>query len=409
MLSKCPNCKSTFEIDEVQLTAANGLVRCGACLHVFNGREHLTAEPEQAQAVKEFSGIDEELEAIEAQIQALTKQRTVSKPSKSLDADIEDFAKIFQDDTTSPIKGMADDIDTFDITKGKPEHFESSQDFHVDSWAEEETRVESSLNTSTSNQLNTEIKEEETDHDDLMVGSTSSMSATAQKTAAQKKRSKLEDDINEFFADSDRIQHNGSGTGSLRPTEEAGFSGQQKKQSLDSLRIDDPLHFDDDEEKQPGKNWALPGVLMVLFIILVGSIGYVVTQFEALSQDPKWRPRLATICGIAPCELPPTHSVKYLKVTSLTTTAKDDQVEVNAVIFNTNQNFDMPFPTLIMKFTDLNDKLVAEFEIFPDEYRQGELARIDEFPSKTSAHITFTLPSPGKDGVNYTMSFAYPE
>ena len=62
MLSKCPNCKSTFEIDEVQLTAADGLVRCGACLHVFNGRENL--EDERDKNIQHYAGIDEELEAI---------------------------------------------------------------------------------------------------------------------------------------------------------------------------------------------------------------------------------------------------------------------------------------------------------------------------------------------------------
>ncbi len=404
MLSKCPNCKSTFEIDEVQLAAAKGLVRCGSCLHVFNGREHLIGSPEETKSVKEFSGIDQELEAIEAQIQALTAQRR-PKSSRSIDADIADFAKLFQDDATTPLKSIDDQITSFDITKGKPEPFPSNENFN-DSWSEEETAAEAGI-------INKSI-ELEKEEDQILKQSPSKTSSATQpsssKTAAPKKRSKLEDDINEFFADSDTISHTGSGTTSLRPASASGFEKSKKNsKSLDQLQIDDePLSLSHQDETET-KPWIGKAISMLLLAMLVGFIGYVAIQFDELSLDPKWRPKLAVVCQFAPCTLAPTHSVKYLKVTSLTTTAKDKNIEINAVIYNTNPNFDMPYPNLVMKFTDLNDNLVAEFDIHPDEYRHGELARLAEFPSNTSAHITFEIPSPGKEGVNYSLSFAYPD
>ena len=40
MVTTCPSCRLTFRVSDSQLAAANGLVRCGACLKVFNAHEH---------------------------------------------------------------------------------------------------------------------------------------------------------------------------------------------------------------------------------------------------------------------------------------------------------------------------------------------------------------------------------
>ena len=45
MFTCCPDCQTCFRITEAQLSVARGLVRCGHCQKVFNGRENLTAAP----------------------------------------------------------------------------------------------------------------------------------------------------------------------------------------------------------------------------------------------------------------------------------------------------------------------------------------------------------------------------
>ena len=37
--TQCPHCHTRFRITRSQLGAAQGLVRCGACLHVFNAAQ----------------------------------------------------------------------------------------------------------------------------------------------------------------------------------------------------------------------------------------------------------------------------------------------------------------------------------------------------------------------------------
>lgn len=45
--TQCPSCQTRFKVNDKQLSAANGLVRCGRCSHVFNATEHFVS-PESA-------------------------------------------------------------------------------------------------------------------------------------------------------------------------------------------------------------------------------------------------------------------------------------------------------------------------------------------------------------------------
>src|SRR5690625_6221614 len=41
MVTRCPQCGTSFRITAAQLQTARGAVRCGACLHIFRAQEHL--------------------------------------------------------------------------------------------------------------------------------------------------------------------------------------------------------------------------------------------------------------------------------------------------------------------------------------------------------------------------------
>ena len=43
-VTQCPNCRTSFRVNRAQLGAANGAVRCGACLHVYNAAQQLLSE-----------------------------------------------------------------------------------------------------------------------------------------------------------------------------------------------------------------------------------------------------------------------------------------------------------------------------------------------------------------------------
>ena len=41
LITRCPNCDTSFRVTDVQLAVASGSVRCGACLQVFSALEHM--------------------------------------------------------------------------------------------------------------------------------------------------------------------------------------------------------------------------------------------------------------------------------------------------------------------------------------------------------------------------------
>lgn len=53
IITRCPGCSVAFRASPAHLQAANGLVRCGACLHVFNAHEHEAPSKIDEQAVEE--------------------------------------------------------------------------------------------------------------------------------------------------------------------------------------------------------------------------------------------------------------------------------------------------------------------------------------------------------------------
>ena len=54
LVTECPHCQTRFRVTDHQLQLAAGRVRCGACLTVFQGVEHLVwDEPSEFQSEEE--------------------------------------------------------------------------------------------------------------------------------------------------------------------------------------------------------------------------------------------------------------------------------------------------------------------------------------------------------------------
>ena len=40
-VTQCPHCQTSFRVSRTQLGAAQGVVRCGACMELFNAARHM--------------------------------------------------------------------------------------------------------------------------------------------------------------------------------------------------------------------------------------------------------------------------------------------------------------------------------------------------------------------------------
>ena len=51
LATRCPHCQTRFRVTAAQLELREGLVRCGACREIFNGRDYLLGNPEEVEAL----------------------------------------------------------------------------------------------------------------------------------------------------------------------------------------------------------------------------------------------------------------------------------------------------------------------------------------------------------------------
>ena len=65
LITECPNCDTRFRVTEAQLQVAQGRVRCGACLGVFDGTEHLLVDGEVVRAPEASTDVDDVLNELE--------------------------------------------------------------------------------------------------------------------------------------------------------------------------------------------------------------------------------------------------------------------------------------------------------------------------------------------------------
>lgn len=76
--TQCPNCQTRFKVNDSQLAAADGLVRCGRCSHVFKAPDHFVVTrpaPEPVPAAPQ-----EDVEAFQRALSEAMQNRHISTP-----------------------------------------------------------------------------------------------------------------------------------------------------------------------------------------------------------------------------------------------------------------------------------------------------------------------------------------
>ena len=85
LVTQCPTCRTRFRVTESQLNAASGRVRCGACLAVFAGLDHLVlgAGPR----LKPGESANEALDALLDELRTDPEPKTSTDQTSTQDAD----------------------------------------------------------------------------------------------------------------------------------------------------------------------------------------------------------------------------------------------------------------------------------------------------------------------------------
>lgn len=389
LITQCPHCRTSFRVSGEQLKVARGVVRCGACLQVFDAAQQLLGQAEtpgsgarpafakpQASTASatgrprekvddthwihddldlEHLDLDEELARLEAQEQAARRARQQAPADplpKAAPAAAHAWSpKVEAVLSESGLSGPAPPASASDaqppVSLRSPDAGEAAVEAPTDAAAEALPNADSA----------------------------------------------------EPFGPPPPLQRRKAAPGGPAPPAEG----------LQSLR-EEPLQLG---WERPPRRWGRRiGWLLLNLLGLLALFGqYVGYHFDELARNDRLRPWFEAVCPRIGCTLPSKVDISQIRSSNLTVRSHPEfsgALVVDAILYN-RASFSQPFPALELRFTDLNGRLIASRRFRPSEYLSGELAGRREMPPQTPIHISLEILDPGPAAVNYSLSFHSPE
>lgn len=358
--TRCPHCKSTFEVTESQLSAAGGKVRCGACMEVFDALAYLINSHTESHANEDTSTSEE------ADVPDLGRQS--SSPEVSAEAapssEPEEDELVFEDSEEDLEEAkdsifdeqLSDSLKSIDTSKAhafaaesntvEDEQEESSED---ESWATE-------ILESNEDPVSLKAESEDSPRDEPIFASDAD-------TASAKKKSKPET-IDFYYEEAETVR--GRGT----------FS----------------------------KLMIGLGCIVLLLVLLAQAAWF---HYEKLVQYPLAKQGFEMACEKIGCSLPELVDLNAIRSNNLV--VRSHPITPNTliidVVLTNDASFDQDYPRLALYFSDINGKTVAQQIVPPEQYLNDTALETALMPRDKPIHVSLEIEDPGKKAVNYKIRF----
>ncbi len=407
-VTQCPHCQTSFRVSHTQLSVARGVVRCGACLQVFNAARQLLEQSAGTQPP-----------AVPTPVPAAAQRRTTPISLREWSASELDLDKLDLDGELARLEQREiQPAKAFREHPERDESFSASRDEPLDDWHDKP--------------FGTHADEEELHEDDPAPPIIEREPPLDEAPAALHERTEPSISLAP-------VEHHEPAIGTLHAEDELTPRGERlsaldadddeadeppvrqgkhkHERSEPNLRdaplldlVDDPLQLDWQKRRTPwGKR--LLWLLLTLIAALALAGQYVWYHFDELARQDQYRPWFQQLCPSVGCTVPSRVDIDKVKSSNLVVRSHPDfngALIVDAIIYN-RAAFSQPFPLLELRFADLNGHLIASRRFKPGEYLSGELAGQAEMPPQTPIHISLDILDPGPKAVNYSLSFRSPE
>ncbi|WP_444891437.1 DUF3426 domain-containing protein [Microbulbifer sp. DLAB2-AA] len=430
LVTRCPHCSTSFHVNDQQLRAARGAVRCGSCLQVFRADENIVFNdngPDTRSDLETLLEDDDFLIHDDIELEdddPADADKAASNSANAKQPPI-DFEAGEPAEDTQPEAPPANSESLIGDAFGDNEWQELQEENHHEEAQEED--LESVLkpdwddlpdfdNSTTGNRVDTDYDNRDTTHknDSLNDLDPWEQPLEAQTTATEpsdlKSTSETPPSSEEIF-----------------PTSQPEASGQRREPYFATEAEDTPEPQAEPAREQlisaiqpaplemswgatPSKKavspWLWRLLLPALVILLLLQVGYF--QFDRLSKQQPWRKIYAVACPLFGCTLPPLRDARAIQASNLMVRSHpqlEGALIVDAVLLNTAP-YPQAFPNLLLNFSDLKNKAVASRRFSPQEYLQGELAGRKLMPQGSPIHIAIEVVDPGAEAVNYEMKIA---
>lgn len=127
-------------------------------------------------------------------------------------------------------------------------------------------------------------------------------------------------------------------------------------------------------------------------------------QYPAWSQEPAYRPVYQAACAIAPCELALLRDIAAIEVNPgppVRAPGPPPELAVTVELAN-GAAFRQPFPTLVLRTADSDNRTLTEHQLAPLDYlRDGHTRQMSRDATTT---VELRVPDPGEHAVSYALS-----
>lgn len=463
MVTRCPQCRTSFRVTEEHLKLANGAVRCGSCLLVFQARQHWVEVDNAATPAAATPPPSNKFRLDQSTLENMAKTNVPhsaaaqnaehddallgadSRPSKPFDLSaavqstaVGGAAQKKLDDIGDDDK-ISDDIDLDDddlqddalaITPNKSAasevHFGDPDDDYASVFDDISEDQATSITPDQSFDDFNDVDELVSNERVQISGSDVNADESWAKDILEEETSVLKpteidfnavEDVRDILSDfANPVEDTASsdlGFGHRDPfaASELG-STQRGAHRAEMIAHIDPLPVDllSTRAGRVQKDWKTMVLLnlavVALSVLLLAQ--YTFFNFDRLARTSTSRPTMQTLCHVLGCKLPVVENWRYIKIQNLVV-RKHAQVAnalvIDAMLMNVTDQA-LPFPELDLYFSDLTKTPVASRRFKPAEYLSGELSGQTMMPSGRPVHIALEIVNPGDKAVNWSMLVA---
>jgi predicted Zn finger-like uncharacterized protein len=374
LITRCPNCGTRFRVTESQLAVAAGRVRCGACLTVFEGTEHLLFGEEMVPREENAgAALDELLDELADSGAGLPGEESDDAARHATGS-----AVASELDVTPQIYGGFEEDEA--PGSGGPETGEAVDREKAGGTGSEHVAVDDGTST-----------EPAEDWDWALDGAGEWLG-----DGAPENRDQTGDEIAAAAEEPEvALAEVEASAADAQPWDEAA-SDRDEAEGASPVEIS--------FAPEPRRWWV--GLVAGLFgLALIFQVFYF--QLPSWSRDPGLRPIYETACSWLGCELPAMRDISRMSARNLVVRSHpdlDNALIVDAVIVN-GADYAQPFPDLELRFTAVGGLLVAGRRFRPDEYLNGDDVDVTNMPPNTPVQVSLEIEDPGPDAVNYVLKF----
>ncbi|MEX0604738.1 MAG: DUF3426 domain-containing protein [Marinobacter sp.] len=419
LLTRCPHCDTRFRVTNEQLGVAKGKVRCGNCMEVFSAIE--SRHEDMPEPVTDENASTDVLGSGGPS----SEEDFVFQDDPDEDATEDSYAGTrltFSDDE------LSDSFRSFD--EKAPVSFDTDEDNDEaqsvdESWAEAMLFDDDQPARGNQNDREPPLTEEqEPASSDIPPPvpkpewhSAPEVKSEPEQPASEHSLHEPRDSQPETRDSAAGISHHTPETDGS-PEHDTNWTEPNDNDSSDNLKAEpnsasNPYYGLGHEpiavRQRPSRGWLGK---TIWFLVIIGLVGVLVSQmvyfqFDRLASIAELRPFYEKGCELAGCELKPLVAVDRIQSRKLVVrTAPEDRnsLIVDAVILN-DAEFEQPFPAIGLTFSNLNGDVVAQSLFTPEEYLAGDARDLSVMPPNTPVRIAITIRDPGRDAVNYNISF----